>query len=246
MNEEESLEEQLKNLVVETCQHPQGTIQRQRGLNKLIRIMQRSGKIWRDSSPDYEDALQKTWLYFCLNLSVYDPTKASLITWFNNYLKWRLLDLYTERGKKPSTKGNKKPEEKPSTKGDKKPEEEFIVVDNQKAGIDIIGEIRAPEIYLESEEYLWDFVRRWIEDDSDGKFKGTHVRDRPDANAQFLCLRSLTYEKPNWQNLSTGLGISVSTLSSLYQRQCIPLLKEIPVIKQAYESRKSDELPKAQ
>ena len=83
MNEEESLEEQLKNLVVETCQHPQGTIQRQRGLNKLIRIMQRSGKIWRDSSPDYEDALQKTWLYFCLNLSVYDPTKASLITWFN-------------------------------------------------------------------------------------------------------------------------------------------------------------------
>ena len=85
MNEEESLEEQLKNLVVETCQHPQGSLERQRELNKLIRIMQRSGKIWKDSSPDYEDTLQKTWLYFCLNLSAYDPKKASVITWFNNY-----------------------------------------------------------------------------------------------------------------------------------------------------------------
>jgi hypothetical protein len=53
MNEEESLEEQLKNLVVETCQHPQGSFERQRELNKLIRIIQRSGKIWKDSSPDY-------------------------------------------------------------------------------------------------------------------------------------------------------------------------------------------------
>ena len=207
MNEEESLEEQLKNLVVETCQHRQGSFERQRGLTRLVRAIERSGKIWKDSSPDYEDALQKTWLYFCLKLSAYDPTKASVITWFNNYLKWRLSDLRSKTDKKPK------------------------VVDNVRAdGSDIIEEIPAPESYPDSEEDLWNFVCTWIEKDTDGKFKGTHVRDRPDANAQFLCLRILPYGKPNWQNLSTELGISVSTLSSFYTRKCIPLLKEIPRI----------------
>ena len=217
MNEEESLEEQIKNLVTETRQHPQGTIQRQRGLNRLIPMIQRSGKIWKDSSPDYEDALQATWEYFCKNLSAYDPQKASVITWFNNYLKWRLLDQRIERQKQINI---------------------FVKPDKNDV-IDIIGIIPSPENHPDSEEDLWDFVCKWIEDDSDGKFKGTHVRDRPDANAQLICLRRLAYEKPNWQNQSTELGISVATLSGFYRTQCICLLKEIPVIKQAYKSREA-------
>ena len=217
MNEEESLEEQLKNLVVETCQHPQGSFERQRGLNKLIRIIQRSGKIWRDSSPDYEDALQQMWLYFCRNLSAYDPQKGSLITWLNTYLKWRLLDQRI----------------------DEQQETNIFVKPVREDGSNIIDEIPSSESYPNSEEDLWNFVCTWIENDPDSKFKQTHIRDLPDANAQFICLRSLTYEKPNWQNLSTELGISVSTISSFYGRKCIPLSKEIPVIKQAYESRKA-------
>ena len=209
MNEEESLEEQLNNLVVETCQHPQGSVERQRGLNKLIRIMQRSGKIWRDSSPDYEDALYQTWLYFCLNLceaitakSAYDPSKASLITWFNNHLKWKLFDLRLEEQKKRK-----------------------IFVDNVTAdGIDIVDKIPSPE----SEQDLWTFVCTWIKNDPDGKFKAEHIRDRPDVNAQVVCLGRLHGKL--WRELATELRSSIPVLSGFFQRRCISLLKEIPEI----------------
>ena len=203
MNEEESLEEQLKNLVVETCQHPQGSFERQRELNKLIRIIQRSGKIWKDSSPDYEDALQKTWLYFCLNLSAYDPKKASVITWFNNYLKWRLLDQRID--------------EKEKTK---------IFVDNVTAdGSDIFDKVPSPE----SKQDLRTFVCTWIKNDPDGKFKGKTMPSRTDINAQIVCLKHLCDGK-TWQNLSTELRINYQTLTTFYKRKCIDLLKEIPEI----------------
>ena len=203
MNEEESLEEQLKNLVVETCQHPQGSFERQRELNKLIRIIQRSGKIWKDSSPDYEDALQKTWLYFCLNLSAYDPKKASVITWFNNYLKWRLLDQRID--------------EKEKTK---------IFVDNVTAdGSDIFDKVPSPE----SKQDLWTFVCTWIKNDPDGKFKGKTMPSRTDINAQIVCLQHLCDGK-TWQNLSIELRINYQTLTTFYKRHCIPLLKEFPRI----------------
>ena len=197
MNEEESLEEQLKNLVAEACQYPQGTIQRQRVLNKLVRIMQRSGKIWRDSSPDYEDALHKTWLYFCSNLSAYDPSKASLITWFNNHLKWRLLDQRLEEQTTRKTSGG-------LVNGD---------------GREI--EIPSPE----PEPDLWTFVCTWIKNDSDGKFKAMHVRDRPDVNAQVVCLGRLHGKV--WRELATELRSSIPVLSGFFQGRCINLLREL-------------------
>ncbi|MCL1491461.1 MAG: hypothetical protein M1G31_12010 [Pseudanabaena sp. Salubria-1] len=97
------LEQQLAELVIETCQHPQGTIARQHGLTSLIRLINRSQKLWKDNSPYYEDALQQTWLYFCRNLceattakSAYDSDRSNVITWMNAYLKYRLQDMYIE------------------------------------------------------------------------------------------------------------------------------------------------------
>ena len=200
MNEEESLEEQLNNLVAETCQHPQDSVERQRGLNKLIRIIQRSGKIWRDSSPDYEDALQKTWLYFCRNLSAYDPSKASLITWFNNHLKWRLLDQRLEEQKKRN----------------------FFVNFGREDGSDI--DIPEPEPEPDS----WTYVCKCIKADPGGKFKATHIRNRPDVNAQVVCLGRLHGKL--WKDLATELRSSIPVLSGFFQRRCVPLLKEIPRI----------------
>ena len=218
----------LTNLVAEACQHPQGSVERQTGLTRLVGVIQQSGKIWRDSSPYYEDALQETWLYFCRNLceaitakSAYDPSKASLIIWFNRNLKWRLFDLHTKRDKKPITKKDKKP----SNKGDKKPKEKFIFVDNVRPdGSEIIGEIPAPE----SLPSLLDLGLTWIENDPDGKFKRTHIQDRPDVNAQVVCLGRL--HGKSWKELATELRSTIPTLSSFFSRKCIPLLREIPEI----------------
>lgn len=95
MNE---LDEQLRQLVAETCRHPRGSLERQRGLNQIVYLIQQSGKLLKGYGvPDREDALQQTWLYFCRNLCeattgcAYDPQQASVITWLNAFLKHRLF-----------------------------------------------------------------------------------------------------------------------------------------------------------
>ncbi|MBV9387770.1 MAG: hypothetical protein JOZ78_15215, partial [Chroococcidiopsidaceae cyanobacterium CP_BM_ER_R8_30] len=62
------IEEQIAQLVIEACKHKPGSNGRQRVLTQIIRLIIKSGKLWKDSSPYYEDALQQTWIYFCRNL----------------------------------------------------------------------------------------------------------------------------------------------------------------------------------
>jgi hypothetical protein len=207
-----ALEQQLKQLVTETCQHPQGTIARQRSLTSLIRLINRSQKLWRDSSPYYEDALQLTWLYFCRNLcealtakSAYDSDRSNVITWMNAYLKHRLQDMYIENHQQQLKSGLKERE------------------DINNAGIDrVIDRIAAP---VQSSNLL-EQVREWVELDKTKVLRRTYVRDRSDVNAQVLILKRLPPES-NWQILSQEFSLPISTLSSFYQRKCIPLLKEL-------------------
>lgn len=99
----EEFEVSLRQLVVETCQQKIGSLDRQRGLTRIVRSIAKSGKLWKENTPDYEDALQQTWLYFCRNLCEattgdrYDPSRSSVTTWLNAYLRRRLQDLYLQR-----------------------------------------------------------------------------------------------------------------------------------------------------
>jgi hypothetical protein len=98
------LDQQLRALVQETCACQPGSLQRQRCLDKLIRELLASGQVWRRGNipePDFQDLLQKSWIYFCQNLceattahTPYDPDRASVATWFNAYLKKRMLDYW--------------------------------------------------------------------------------------------------------------------------------------------------------
>lgn len=101
------LNRQIRRLVIETCQHPSGSLQRNSGLSKLIQAITKSKKLWYSYDPFYEDALQQTWLYLCRNLceantgKQYDPEKSQVITWLvitwlNSYLKYRLLSFQQE------------------------------------------------------------------------------------------------------------------------------------------------------
>lgn len=206
-----TLEKKLTQLVIETCQHPYRSIGRQRGLTSIVRLINRSQKLWRDSSPYYEDALQLTWLYFCRNLcealtakSAYDSDRSNVITWMNTYLKYRLQDMYIENQQQQIRSGLEERE------------------DSNNAVIDqAIDRIDAP---VQSSNLL-EQVREWVELDKTKVLRHTYVRDRADVNAQVLILKRLPPET-NWQILSQEFSLPISTLSSFYQRKCIPLLKE--------------------
>lgn len=191
--------ERQQQLVVEACRHPMGSRQRQRYLTQLIREV--SPRLWRESTPYYGDALQQTWEYFCKHLcDRYDATRASIAVWLNNHLKWRLIDWRNQAYEE--AKREYRP--RPNAEG---------------AELDPVAQIPAPE-YTPP---LLELVRAWAEADRDGDLRNTHVRGYPQVNCQMLILRRLPPET-NWKDLSSEFNQPVATLSTFYQRKCVPRL----------------------
>ncbi len=192
------LEEQLQRLVDEACGHPLGSQQRQKLLTRIIRLT--ASRLWRENTSYYQDALQQTWLYFCHKIcGAYDPTRGSVITWLNTYLRWRLRDFQY----------NNQPLIYQSPLG--------------KAGdfIDPVDQLAAPS----DVPPILENVRLWAQADFNGELGRTHIQGRPDVNCQVLILKRLPPEV-SWKELSAEFGLQVSTLSSFYQRQCLTRLRK--------------------
>ncbi len=194
----------LKQLVHETCQHPQDSPQRQRGLTQLIRII--SCQLWRSSAAYYPDALQQTWIYFCRNLCeaatgrAYDPEVASPITWLNAYLKRRLQDFQIAENRDRATTLS-------------------AFSSSEDDPIDPIDRLPAPP---DIPPWLMQ-IREWVEQNTE--LGQIHISKHPEVTAKVLLLRRLPPETP-WKTLSAEYGLSVGTLSSFYQRQCLSRLRD--------------------
>lgn len=203
----DELEAQILQLVQETCQSPRGSIERQKGLQKLFLLIQKTGKVLRGTGvPDAEDALQKTWLYFCCNLceadtakNPYNSEKGSVITWLNGYLKYRLEDIRIRIDYEK--KNNIHP-----------------IQDENGEELDPVNLIRAP---LEPPPIQKE-IQEWLKKEANN-LRRIHVQDRPDINCLVLIERRLPPET-SWEDLSQEFGVSISTLSRFYQRQCFSRL----------------------
>lgn len=97
-----NLNSQLRDLVAEALTLPKTSARRRRMLNEIVRLVSRSGKLWSESTPEYEDALQQTWYYCLQNLEKYDSSRSGFITWIDNTLKWRLKDVYRAKARHSS------------------------------------------------------------------------------------------------------------------------------------------------
>ncbi len=130
-----------------------------------------------------------------------------MITWLNAYLKRRLQDFYLNQNREQATTVSLRIRQ--STSGGTS--ETIDPVDNLPASP------QAPPI-LEDLEI-------WTKTDSDGELRGTYIKGRPDVNCQVLILKRLPPEV-SWKDLSEEFGLSIPTLSSFYQRQCLPRLRK--------------------
>ena len=197
----------LKQLVIETCKHPKGSAQRQRGMTQLVRLI--GQRLWHTSDAYYADALQQTWIYFCRNLceattakTAYDPEVASPVTWLNAYLKRRLQDFNIAQSRQRATRATVR------TQGD--------ISDN----LDPIDRLPAPPDippWLEQ-------VKAWASDPNNADLD-IHISKKPSVTARELILKRLPPETP-WKQLAQEYGVSVGTLSSFYQRQCLEKLRQ--------------------
>ena len=202
----DDIDQQLRQLVMAACSQPRGSLERQRALNQLIWQIQRSGKLLRGVGvPDYEDALQQTWLYCCRNLceaitgNAYDPEIASVITWLNAYLKRRLSDRQREVLQQQA-------------------ERALGQVTETGELLNPIDSLPAPT----NPPPILEEVLEWVEREGI-QLRRVHVRDRPEINCQVLILRRLPPETP-WETLSQEFGVAIATLSNFYQRECFPRL----------------------
>lgn len=206
-----SLEERLYYLVAEACKHPHGSIERQKNLTKLIRLI--SKNLWKENTPYYQDALQQTWLYFCQNIcegntgKPYDPARASVNTWLNFYLKQRLHDFsinhQQERIRTVSTPVH------------------WLKSSEAHHTINLIENIPAnPDIPPLLEEVI-----TWIETDPERELSRLHITRHPEVTCQVLLLRRLPPET-SWKTLSQEFNLPISTLSSFYQQKCLPCLRK--------------------
>ena len=205
------LDQQLRQLVKQACSHPPGSSVRQRSLTQVIRLC--AGKLWRDSAVYYPDALQQTWVYFCQNVCEattgdrYDPDRSSVSTWLNSYLRRRLQDFSIDAQKQQVTRvtGLARSSRSGET-GD--------VIDPVEM---LPAEPDVPPILQE--------VRDWAIADPTGELKAVYIEGHAEITCQLLILRRLPPET-GWKQLSAELGLSISTLSSFYQRQCLPRLRK--------------------
>ena len=207
----DGLEEQLRCLVAEACRHRAGSAQRQKSLTKIIRLI--SKKLWKENTPYYEDALQKTWVYFCQNIcegntgQIYDPTSGSVATWLNAYLKRRLQDFYIDEKKQQVRTAPKQIQTSKSGEAG----ETLDPVDNLAANPDVPP--------------LLEDVRTWAQTDPSGELSRIHIEGHPKVTCQVLILRRLPPEA-SWKTLAAEFDLPVPTLSSFYQRQCMPRLRK--------------------
>lgn len=205
------LTETLRKLVQEACSHPPGSLRRQKNLTQIIRLV--SNKLWKENTPYYQDALQQTWVYFCQNICEsgtgerFDPDRSTVATWLNAYLRRRLQDFFI---------------------GGQKQQQTFVDLQARRSRSGEVEETINPIETVAAEPDvppILEAVRRWAEADATGELRSTHIEGYPQVNCQMLILRRLPPET-GWKELSAEVGLSVSTLSSFYQRQCMTRLRK--------------------
>ena len=92
------MEQHLRQLIGEVCQHPLNTPKRRKAMNRLLIEIQQLPGLAKSSHPDYLDALNRTLEW--ANRSICDQfdwgepeVQKRLVQWLNKYLYWRIKDL---------------------------------------------------------------------------------------------------------------------------------------------------------
>ncbi|MEH2247820.1 sigma-70 family RNA polymerase sigma factor [Nostoc sp.] len=204
-----NLNQQLQQLVAEACSHSARSLMRRQKLSEIVRVVMKSGKLWKENTAYYNDALQQTWLYFCRNPEQYNPQSCSVITWLDNCLKWRLQDF---RSSEAENLARTVPVSMLGI------EEITKTIESLPAAAEI------PPILEET--YQWAFT------DPEKDLASTYIKGRPDVTCQILILRRLPPET-SWKDIAKKFNLPPSTAPNFYKRECLPRLRNF-ALKQGY------------
>lgn len=211
-----ALDRQLKQLAITAQQAPPRSCQRQRALNRMLALIQRSNKLVRPQRGQfqelyeeiYAEAVQRLFVHLCDKIDHYNPERGEVLQWAN-FLLSRQFFIEAIREVLPAVpKGLDYRQTKRLTLDD---------LDRRPS-----RELHSPSTSSVSQQLL-----QYLQEDPEGKFQQTHIDRHPEATFQFLAIQHLAGY--TWKELSAELGIAIPTLSSFYQRCLIkfaPQLRE--------------------
>ncbi|MEO0842875.1 MAG: sigma-70 family RNA polymerase sigma factor [Cyanobacteria bacterium J06641_2] len=206
MNE---LDLKLRQLIASACKYPPQSLERQQVLAEVYLLVMKSGKLWKEHVPYYNDALQEMWEYCCQHPEDYNPDIKGPIVWLDDQLKKRLRRMrdgkYRHQRRLTIIK-----------------QTEQGVIDNP---IDDI--VASPDIQPALE--IWEKTILWVQKDADKRLRSVYFRKRPEINAQVLILKRLPPNTPSWKNIAAEFNLNpqqAKDLPKFYNRKCLPLLRE--------------------
>lgn len=212
-NAMDALDIRLEHLAITAKQFPPKSKPRQLALSELASKIQNSRRLFckgRYNYPEdvYLEALQETWLYISRKVEKYDPEIGTVIAWVNFILNKRFIDAIRRY-----------------TRNQQASLDEPIDFAGE-SGTTLLDTLPQPQILPDSGEILQEILQA----DPDDLFKTEHIKNHPMVTFQAIALRRLL--KQSWSDMSVEWAISVSTLSSFYQR-CLKLF--IPKIQEYYQ-----------
>jgi len=197
------VDENLRELIIQVCSQPRGTLQRSRAMNRLLIALHRLPKLSRSSHPEYWDACSAVWKWLDQNLHNFSPMRPPLrdclVNWINSFLRYRIKDLY-KKNHRLTYMGEREYYELPEcSRGFHSAIEQLEVEENKSWA-------RA--------------IEQYIERDSDGKLRGCHPRNRPDCNIQVIARELLLQPMSKTMTaIARRLNINVQTLNSFWRRK---------------------------
>jgi hypothetical protein len=194
-------------------------VARQQCIQQIYQLVMRSGKLWKETTPYYEDALQETWEYCCQHLEEYDPTLSAVTTWIDNRLKWTLRKWRDRQISDQDRTVNPMQTDDGCT---------LNPLDTLVANPGI-----------EHAEQIWYNTLHWVQTDPEAKLQATCFRKRQDINAQVLFLMRFPSET-SWQDIAHEFDLNsleAKDLPKFYNRNCLPLLREFGITQGYLEDR---------
>ncbi|WP_427158896.1 hypothetical protein ACQFX9_23450 [Aliinostoc sp. HNIBRCY26] len=177
----------------------------------IIMMMKSSRLIWCGGgkiSPDiYEEALSRTWEWFSKEMSLaYNPERASFVTWFNQKLKFRILDVIREQEKEDKRKYH-------------------LPIDEENHEW-IYPPAPEPELWHET-------IQEWLDliQNNPHSLRNCRMQNHPDVNCQFLLIHILQTLRDSgdfsWDALAQKYQIESSALKRFCKTRCFPIFKQL-------------------
>jgi hypothetical protein len=198
------VDENLRELIIQVCSHPRGTLQRSKAMNQLLMAAQRLPKLSRSSHPEYWEAFSIIWEWLDKNLHNFhprcSPLRDSFVHWINAFLRYRIKDLYNKKHPHLTYLGDREYDELPDC------------FSGSNSTIE--------QLEIEEKKCLARAIEEYIDRDPEGKLKGCHPRNRPDCNSQIIAQKLFLQSTPEKMTaIARQLNINMQTISSFWYRK---------------------------